>query len=55
LYLDTEDETIEIVEVIKAAEIADLKELEVENKKSNKQSTSFLTNIVIIKAGLFYI
>jgi len=29
--------------------------LEVKNKKSNKQPTSFLINIAIIKAGLFHV
>ena len=55
MYFDIEDETIEIAGTIKAAEIADLEELETGNRKSNKQPTSFSTNIVIIRVGLFYV
>jgi len=55
LYLDIEDETIEIAGIIEAVETTDLKKLKVGNKKSNKQFTSFFINIVIIKVDLFHV
>ncbi len=55
MYFDIEDEIIEIAGTIEAVETVDLEELETGNRRFNKQPISFFINIVIIKAGLFYI
>ena len=55
MYFNIEDETTEVAETIETVETADLEELKTRNKRSNKQPTSFFTNIAITKAGLFHI